>query len=89
MQMKRDSKKEGIIVKRKNRSIVIVNINGENMNCFLQTPSIIDNLELENLPCLLSYNTDDCVSDLLYKIDAISIDKETWIGLNQSIVTNR
>ena len=77
---------EGKIKKRKNRFILIVEINNEIFNCHCPSTGTIGNIILENIPCLLS-KSKNIKRATLYTVEAISLDKpekkdKNWIGIN-------
>ena len=77
---------EGLIKKRKNRFILIVEINNIEYNCHCPSTGSIGNIILENIPCLLS-KTKNQKRATLYTVEAISLDtpdkkEKKWIGIN-------
>ncbi|MGG4392173.1 hypothetical protein COK01_26835 [Priestia megaterium] len=77
---------EGVIHNRKGHSIVEVKVNEKIYNSHFPNPLLLDRIESQVTPCLLSINTDDCISSLFYKVEAISFDNKSWFGINQTIV---
>jgi sugar fermentation stimulation protein A len=82
--------KEGLILKRKNRFIMEVEIDGLIYNCHCPTTQSIGNIVLHNIPCLLS-KSNDIARKTLYTVEAISLDlppekNKSWIGINQNAV---
>ncbi|MEN3772103.1 hypothetical protein [Priestia megaterium] len=80
---------EGTIHNRKGHSIVEVEVNEKMYDSHFPNPSLLDSIEIKAIPCLLSINMDDCINDLFYKIEAISLDNKSWLGINQTIVHQR
>lgn len=80
---------EGIIQGRKSKSIVVVELNGEFYDCYLPNQDTINIIGDKSIPCLLTMNTDDCISNIFYKVEAVSFDNESWLGINQTIIQQR
>lgn len=83
---------EGIIVKRKSQFTMIVNINGEEVDCHCPTTGRIGNIETKNIACLLSKSKDP-KRKTPYTVEAVSVDNlneqnKNWIGINQ-ILSNK
>lgn len=81
---------EGIIVKRRNRFIMEVEIDGTIYDCHCPTTGRIGNLVFENIPCLLSKSKDPA-RKTQYTVEAFSLalpehSNKTWIGINQNAV---
>ena len=77
---------EGLIKKRKNRFILIVEVNNTEFNCHCPSTGNIGNIILENIPCLLSKSKSQ-KRLTPYTVEAISLDKlnvkqKKWIGIN-------
>lgn len=80
--------REGRIIKRRNRFIMEVEIDGSVVDCHCPTTGRIGNIVLENIPCLLSKST-DATRKTPYTVEAISVDPidrqgKGWIGINQN-----
>ncbi|WP_138756376.1 DNA/RNA nuclease SfsA [Paenibacillus sinopodophylli] len=79
---------EGVIQKKKNRFIMIVEIDGILHDCHCPTTGNIGNIVFRNIPCLVS-TSNDPKRKTKFTIEAISVDlpRETskaWIGINQN-----
>lgn len=79
---------EGIIVKRRNRFIMEVEIDGSICDCHCPTTGRIGNIVFENIPCLLSKSKDPA-RKTQYTVEAFSLSmpehsNKTWIGINQN-----
>lgn len=77
---------EGIIIKRNSQFTIDVKLNEEIIRCHCPTTTRIGNIELKNIPCLISYNNDP-KRKLKYTVEAISCDNldkkdKKWIGIN-------
>jgi sugar fermentation stimulation protein A len=78
----------GIIVRRPNRFIIEVEIDGAVVGCHCPTTGRIGNLILDGLRCLLS-RSHSSTRKTPYTVEAISVDPPdsrdvTWIGINQN-----
>jgi sugar fermentation stimulation protein A len=78
----------GIIVRRPNRFIIDVEVDGAVVGCHCPTTGRIGNLILDGLPCLLS-RSHSSTRKTPYTVEAISVDppgstEVTWIGINQN-----
>jgi sugar fermentation stimulation protein A len=76
---------EGLILKRKNRFIMEVLLNGKIEICHCPCTGRIGNVVFENIPCLLT-NTNNIKTK--YTIEAVSLNNiddpnKKWIGINQ------
>jgi sugar fermentation stimulation protein A len=81
-----------VIVRRPNRFVIDVEVDGTVVGCHCPTTSRIGNLILDGLPCLLS-RSQNTVRKTPYTVEAVSVDPpdrkaRTWIGINQN-ATNR
>jgi len=79
---------EGIILKRRNRFIMEVEMEGEVYDCHCPTTGRIGNIVFQDIPCLLS-KSNDKKRKTLYTVEAISLDlpseeNKSWIGINQN-----
>jgi sugar fermentation stimulation protein A len=79
---------KGVIVCRKNRFIMEVDIGGEIFSCHCPTTGRIGNICLKNLPCLVS-KAENEKRKTPFTVEAISTDSvgdtdKSWIGINQS-----
>ncbi len=79
---------EGIIMKRRNRFIMEVEIDGIIFDCHCPTTGRIGTIVFENIPCLLSKSKDPA-RKTQYTVEAFSLDlpehsNKTWIGINQN-----
>ena len=77
---------EGLIKKRQNRFILIVEIDNKEYNCHCPSTGTIGNIILENIPCLLS-KSKNLKRSTAYTVETISLDKpeikeKKWIGIN-------
>ena len=75
--------KQGIILSRPNRFVMMVSIDGRIVRCFCPCPTRIGSLKFKNIPCLLSKNSNS------YTVEAISLNPsrhkmKNWIGINQT-----
>ena len=78
----------GIVVRRPNRFIIDVEVDGAVMGCHSPTTGRIGNLVLDGLPCLLS-RSHSATRKTPYTVEAISVDlpgsaEIAWIGINQN-----
>lgn len=79
---------EGVILKRRNRFIMEVEVEGEVYDCHCPTTGRIGNIVFQDIPCLLS-KSNDKKRKTLYTVEAISLDSpskknKSWIGINQN-----
>ena len=77
---------EGVIRKRLNRFILLVQLGDKEYKCHCPSTGRIGTIILENIPCLLSRSKNQKRSTS-YTVEAISLDKiseknKTWIGIN-------
>ena len=77
-----------VIVARRNRFVIDVEIDGALVACHCPTTGRIGNLVLDDLACLLSQSTSSSRATP-YTVEAISVDPPdtpapTWIGINQN-----
>ncbi len=76
------------IVRRPNRFIIDVEIDGAVVACHCPTTGRIGNLVLDGLPCLLSRSR-NATRKTPYTVEAISVDPpeadpSSWVGINQN-----
>ena len=81
--------KEGIIVNKLNRFVVIVEIKGYTFKCYCPSTGRIGLVSLIGLPCLVSESDEETNRKTQYTLEAISYDKPSkkdkeWIGVNQT-----
>lgn len=81
---------EGTISKRNGQYIIIVNVNGKEINCHCPTTGRIGDIELSGRPCLMSKSKDPH-RKTPYTVEAISLNRsedpnKTWIGINQNAI---
>lgn len=81
---------EGIIVKRKNRFIFVVEIGDIAYECHCPVTGSIGNIIFDAIPCLLS-KSQGAARKTPYTVEAISLDppgteNKTWVGINQNLV---
>lgn len=79
--------KEGIIVKRPNRFMMDVSLDGEVVQCHCPTTWRIGDIDMRGIACLVSRH-DDPKRKLKYTVEAVSCDElncpdKNWIGINQ------
>ncbi|WP_218652415.1 DNA/RNA nuclease SfsA [Paenarthrobacter nitroguajacolicus] len=77
---------EGTIVRRPNRFIIEVELDGELIPCHCPTTGRIGNLVLDGLACLLS-PAENPARKTRYTVEAIAVDRQAqypWIGINQN-----
>lgn len=79
---------EGVIRKKKNRFIMIVEIDGILHDCHCPTTGSIGNIVFQDIPCLVS-KSNDPKRKTQFTIEAISVDmpheiSKAWIGINQN-----
>ncbi|MCQ4125244.1 DNA/RNA nuclease SfsA [Rhodococcus erythropolis] len=80
----------GQIIRRPNRFIIDVEIEGRQVACHCPTTGRIGNLVLDGLPCMLS-PSDNPKRKTRYTVEAISVDPPAtatdnlrWVGINQN-----
>ena len=79
---------EGIIVKRNSQFTATVIVNGETITAHVTTTNRIGDVNIKNIPCLLSYHTEK-TRKYNYDIDAVLLsDDDNWVGINQ-ILSNK
>lgn len=81
---------EGLIVKRKNRFIFVVEIGDIAYECHCPVTGSIGNIVFDNIPCLLS-KSQGSARKTPYTVEAISLDppgteNKSWVGINQNLV---
>ena len=81
---------EAIIVRRTSRFTIDVNISGNITKCHCPSTGRIGNIDLANVPCLLS-QSDNPDRKTKYTIEAISLNRpsdthKSWIGINQNAI---
>ncbi|MGW0949257.1 DNA/RNA nuclease SfsA [Streptomyces sp. NPDC002623] len=79
---------QATIVRRRNRFVIDVDVEGAEVACHCPTTGRIGNLVLDGLPCLLSSST-NAARKTPYTVEAVSVDAPqgralTWIGINQT-----
>jgi sugar fermentation stimulation protein A len=79
---------EGRILKRKNRFVLSVEIDGAIYDCHCPTTGSIGNIVLSDIPCLLS-TSHGSARKTPYTVEAISLDvpslaHKSWVGINQN-----
>jgi sugar fermentation stimulation protein A len=79
---------EGMILRRKNRFIMEVEVDGIVCDCHCPTTGRIGNIVFHDVPCLLS-KSKDTTRKTQYTVEAISLDlhsenNKSWIGINQN-----
>lgn len=79
----------GRIVRRPNRFIIDVDLDGSVVACHCPTTGRIGNLVLNDLPCLLSRADPASKRVTTHTVEAISVDpprwcRPAWIGINQN-----
>ena len=79
---------EGIMVKRNIQFTATVIVNGETITAHVTTTNRIGDVNIKNIPCLLSYHTEK-TRKYNYDIDAVLLsDDDNWVGINQ-ILSNK
>lgn len=78
---------EGVIKSWKSHFIVEVELEGELYDCFISNGIIVKMIGNKQLPCLVSFNTDN--SKKKYRVEAVSFDNNFWITNNQTIIKIR
>ena len=83
---------EGIILKRNSQFTIDVLLNNKIVKCHCPTTGRIGDIDLKNIPCLVS-QSNNTKRKLLYTVEAISCDElnikeKNWIGINQ-ILSNK
>jgi len=81
---------EGLIVKRKNRFIFVVEIDDVAYECHCPVTGSIGNIVFNAIPCPLS-KSQGAGRKTPYTVEAISLDapsaeNKTWVGINQNLV---
>lgn len=81
---------EGIIKRRKSQFTIDVFVNDEVINCHCPTTGRIGNIDLCNVPCLLS-KSNNPKRKTKFTVEAISLDftetkNKSWIGINQNAI---
>jgi sugar fermentation stimulation protein A len=76
------------IIRRPNRFIIDVDVEGTAVSCHCPTTGRIGNLVLDGLPCLLS-RSQSSTRKTPYTVEAVSVDpagtaEPAWIGINQT-----
>lgn len=79
---------EGLILKRRNRFVMEVQIEDSIYDCHCPTTGRIGDIVLSNIPCLLSRSKDKA-RKTAFTVEAISLDLPSegtkhWIGINQN-----
>ncbi|MNW36543.1 Sugar fermentation stimulation protein A [compost metagenome] len=79
---------EGVIQKKKNRFIMIVELDGELHDCHCPVTGSIGNIVFNDIPCLVS-RSNDPKRKTQFTVEAISLDlpsveSKAWIGINQN-----
>lgn len=79
--------KEGKIVSRPNRFIMLVRAGGKTLRCHCPTTGRLGDLKLEGLPCLYSTSVKPS-RKTAHTVEAVSTSplKRTWVGINQTAV---
>lgn len=77
--------REGRIVSRPNRFIIMVRAGDETLRCHCPTTGRLGDFELKGLPCLYSVATNG-KRKTAYTVEAISttVEPQCWIGINQT-----
>jgi sugar fermentation stimulation protein A len=76
------------IIKRNTQFTAEVELDGETIIVHVPNTGRIADVNLKNIPCLLSYH-DDKKRKYNYDIDAVLLsDDENWVGINQ-ILSNK
>lgn len=78
---------EAVLLKRNSQFTMDVMIDGNVVKCHCPTTGRIDDIEINNIACLVS-ESDDPKRKLKYTVEAISCDDlnnpdKQWIGINQ------
>jgi sugar fermentation stimulation protein A len=78
---------DGVIVRRPNRFLIDVEVDGGVQSCHCPTTGRIGNLVLDGLPCLLSQSA-ATTRKTRYTVEAVCVDPHAsdpqWIGINQN-----
>jgi sugar fermentation stimulation protein A len=79
---------QATIIRRPNRFIIDVEVEGTAVACHCPTTGRIGNLVLDGLPCLLS-RSHSSTRKTPYTVEAVSVDppgapEPVWIGINQT-----
>lgn len=77
--------KEGVIIKRRNRFIMEVLLDGQIVDCHCPVTGRIGDIVFENVPCLVSV-ANNTLRKTKHTVEAISVQEDgpKWIGINQS-----
>ena len=79
---------EATLIKRNSQFTATVNLDGEEIDVHVPNTGRIGDVNLKNIPCLLSYH-DDKKRKLKYDIEAVLLsDDDNWVGINQ-ILSNK
>ena len=79
---------KGIMIKRNSQFTATVMLNGETFTAHVTTTNRIGDINISNIPCLLSYHPEK-KRKYNYDIDAVLLsDDDNWVGINQ-ILSNR
>ncbi len=79
---------KAIIIKRNSQFTATVSLNGEIIIVHVPNTGRIGDVNLKNIPCLLSYHT-DTKRKHKYSLEAVLLsDDENWVGINQ-ILSNK
>ena len=79
---------EATLIKRNSQFTATVDLNGEEITVHVPNTGRIGDVDLKNVPCLLSYHKDK-KRKLKYDVDAVLLsDDDNWVGINQ-ILTNK
>jgi sugar fermentation stimulation protein A len=78
--------KEGVVVSRPNRFIMLVKSGDRTLRCHCPTTGRIGDLDVSGLPCLYS-TSDSTTRKTSYTVEAISTTpgvRRSWVGINQT-----
>lgn len=78
---------KAFIKERKNRFIFLIEIDGEVMEAHCPATGIIAGLsrkDFSNIDCLVSFHENNPSRKTKYTVEAISLDNENWLGINQT-----
>ena len=79
---------EATLIKRNSQFTATVNLDEEEIDVHVPNTGRIGDVNLKNIPCLLSYH-DDKKRKLKYDIEAVLLsDDDNWVGINQ-ILSNK
>lgn len=81
---------EGVIISRKSRFLMQVDIDGVEHICHCPTTGRVGNIDLAGRPCLLS-KSGNALRKTQYTVEAVSLNRpedleKDWIGINQNAV---